>query len=70
MIVPKKILRKQLILGILLLICVIIVIAIQLILEYINPLDMGDDIICLLIASIILFFRCKRKIAKIIVLEL
>ena len=60
----NKALRKQLILGIILLICVIIDMSMQLIFKYVNCYAMGDDIIVLLIASITLIFVCKRKIAQ------
>ena len=60
----NKALRKQLILGIILLICVIIDMSMQLIFKYVNRYAMGDDIIVLLIASITLIFVCKRKIAQ------
>ena len=62
--VPKKILCKQLSLGILLLICTIIDVTMQLVFDYVNPFSMGDDAFVLIISSVFLLFSHKKKLAK------
>ena len=62
--VPKKLLRKQLMLGILLLICTIIDATMQLVIDYVNPFAMGDDACVLIISSVFLLFSYKKKLAK------
>ena len=60
----KKLLCKQLSLGILLLIVAIIDIILQIVFKYPNPLAMGDDVAVLIIASVLLIFSYRKKIAK------
>ena len=64
--VPRRLLRRQLSLGILLLICTIIDVTMQLVFDYVNPFAMGDDACVLIISSVFLFFSYKQKLAKII----
>ena len=61
---PKKQMCMQLFLGIVLLISTIIDSIMQIIFGYTNLLAMGDDIALLFISLVLLFFSCKKKIAR------
>ena len=60
----KKLLCKQLSLGILLLIVTIIDITLQIVFDYLNPLAMGDDVAVLIIALVLLIFSYRKKIPR------
>ena len=62
--VPENKLRIQIIIAILLFIYVIIDIVLQILFRFVNIISMVDDLVILIIASIISICSCRKKAAK------